>query len=85
LWARIANPLSGRLALTVIHESIHQIDYIRKRWDGGKTPLSTYKSEVRAWKSNIRLGDDAGLQPLYKYQRYIREEELRIKLLKNKL
>jgi hypothetical protein len=25
------------------------------------------------------------LQPLYKYQRYIREEELRIKLLKNKL
>jgi RHS repeat-associated protein len=75
----------ARLALTVIHESIHQIDYIRKRWDGGKTNLSTYKSEVSAWKNNIRLGDDAGLRDLYKYQRYIREEELRLKLLKTKL
>ena len=71
----------ARLALTVIHESVHKREYLTGDWDGGKTELSTWQSEVRAYKISSELGDRTAEDFKKLYQEKI-DRRLKYKLKK---
>ncbi|MFT3793287.1 RHS repeat domain-containing protein [Flavobacterium sp.] len=62
----------ARLAMTVPHEGVHQIDYSNGLWSPkDKNNLRAYQSELKAWKQNERLGDVIGAWQQIQYQRLI--------------
>jgi hypothetical protein len=61
----------ARLGFTIVHEGKHMEELRNKKWDGGKTDISTYHSELRAWQQSGTLGDKAAPRMISKYVRLI--------------
>jgi hypothetical protein len=60
----------ARLAFTIVHEAKHMEELRSGKWDG-KTDISRYKSEKRAWEQSGSLGDKAAPRMISKYVRLI--------------
>lgn len=60
----------ARLALTITHEGSHRTDFLDKSWNR-RSNVSTWKSEIKAWRQNGLLGDVLAVRMISKYQRLI--------------